>query len=101
MPTENAKSISRYSHGVRALNHKGHNCTTSVGSQMDLVVEDIANVDSRVGRIPPQFAHRPDLISNLFYGTPGYWWYLMQVNGISDPMEGFNSGDQILIPSLA
>ena len=101
MITENKKSISRYGHGLRALSHKGHTVTTSVGSEMDTLVSNLDIMTTKVGRIPIQFAHRPDLISNLFFGTPGDWWYLMLVNGITDPFEGFNSGDQIVIPMLS
>jgi hypothetical protein len=68
---------------------------------MDLTVIDVPSIPTRVGKIPAGFEHRPDLISNLFFGTPGYWWYLMLVNGVTDPFEGFNSGDQILIPVTA
>lgn len=101
MISENRKSLSRYGHGVRALKHKGHNITTSVGSKLDFLTMDIPSIPSKVGRVPAGYAHRPDLISNLFFGTPGYWWYLMLVNGVTDPFEGFNSGDQILIPILS
>ena len=50
--------------------------------------------------IPAGFEHRPDLISNVFYGSPSNWWLLMLVNGISDPFEGFNVRDRILIPKI-
>ena len=101
MISENKNSLSRYSHGVRALSHKGKNITTSVGSSMDTTVMGLPNIPTKVGVIPAGFEHRPDLISNIFFGTPGYWWYLMLVNGITDPFEGFNSGDQILIPIMS
>jgi len=101
MLIENKNSLSRYSHGVRALPHKGNSITTSVGSLADSMVMDISNIPTKVGVIPAGFEHRPDLISNIFFGTPGYWWYLMLVNGITDPFEGFNSGDQILIPIMS
>tara|TARA_R100000152_G_C6781171_1_gene215113 strand:- start:3921 stop:4226 length:306 start_codon:yes stop_codon:yes gene_type:complete len=98
---ESRTSITRYGHGVRALFHKGRNITTSVGSQIDAVSENITDVQTKIGRVPAGFEHRPDLISNVFFGTPGYWWYLMLVNGVTDPFEGFNSGDQILIPVIS
>ena len=101
MIAENTKALTRYSHGVRILQHRGKNITTSVGSDMDNLVKDLPNLPTRLGVIPAGFEHRPDLISNIFFGSPGYWWYLMQVNGITDPFEGFNSGDQILIPILS
>ena len=101
MISVNRHAATRYAHGALGAHHKGKPITTSVGSKMDIIVSDIQNLPSKVGIIPAEYAHRPDLISNIFYGTPGYWWYLMQVNGISDPFEGFNSGDQILIPVIS
>lgn len=56
--------------------------------------------DYEVGFIPAGYEHRPDLISNIFYGTPAYWWLLMLVNSISDPNEGFKVSDRILIPKV-
>jgi hypothetical protein len=53
-----------------------------------------------VGYIPAGYEHRPDLISNLFYGSPKNWWLLMLVNSVEDPFEGFNVGDSILIPKI-
>ena len=53
-----------------------------------------------VGFIPNGYEHRPDSISNVFYGTPANWWLLMEVNNVFDPFEGFNVGDQILIPKV-
>tara|TARA_R110000803_G_scaffold88792_1_gene155774 strand:+ start:762 stop:1070 length:309 start_codon:yes stop_codon:yes gene_type:complete len=53
-----------------------------------------------VGYVPAGYEHRPDLISNVFYGTPKNWWLLMLVNGISDPFEGFTQNQRILIPIM-
>ena len=36
-----------------------------------------------VVRTPEQV--RPDLISQRLYGTPDLWWFIMWLNGISDP----------------
>ena len=53
-----------------------------------------------VGYVPAGYEHRPDLIANVFYGTPKNWWLLMLVNGITDPFEGFRVNQRILIPKL-
>ena len=53
-----------------------------------------------VGYIPNGYENRPDLISNLFYGSPKYWWLLMLVNNITDPNEGFKLNERILIPKM-
>ena len=54
----------------------------------------------KLGTVPNMFDNRPDLISNVFYDTPGYWWYIMQANGITDPFEQLNPGEPINIPNL-
>jgi len=51
-----------------------------------------------VGFVTAGFEHTPDLLSNVFYGSPDKWWLLMLVNNINDPFEGFKVQDRILIP---
>lgn len=92
----------RHTIGDVELYHRGVLTHTPVGNlEYDSLVEnaeDAFQVD--IGIIPPEAAHRPDLISNVFYGTPAYWWLLMLVNGVSDPFNGFNPGDRILLPIM-
>jgi hypothetical protein len=52
------------------------------------------------GYVPAGFEHRPDLIANVFYGSPKNWWLLCVINNIVDPFEGFNVGERIAIPKL-
>lgn len=40
---------------------------------------------------------RPDLVSNLAYGIPSYWWRIMEANGMKD-ISDFKSGVTIRIP---
>src|SRR3990167_2619069 len=92
----------QFSLGKQDYIHKGSKIYSLVGSpSVDNILE---NVDSflpyDVGYVPAGFEHRPDLISNVFYGTPDYWWLILFVNNIADPFEGLNEGDQILIPKL-
>ncbi len=92
--------LSRYSYGSVVLNHKDKFVTTSVGSSYDdFLRRNVLNA-SKKGRVPAFVEHRPDLISNIFYDTPGYWWYIMAYNGITDPFEQLNPGDDIFIPEL-
>lgn len=98
----NINKSSRYSVGEVLVEHRDKVVNTTVGStSYDYLVENIETLfNYRTGYIPAGFEHRPDLISDLFYGTVGYWWLLMLVNGVSDPNEGFNVNDLILIPEL-
>ena len=96
-----SSSLSRYSLGVSLLNHKGIITTTSVGSEYDDFLVGLNSISSKRGRVPKFCANRPDNISNIFYNTPGYWWYPMQYNNYFDPFEDLNPGDFIDIPELA
>lgn len=94
-------SKSRYNKGVSVISHKGHNITTSVGSDMDSLIENIgSNFTFQVGTIPAEHDCRPDLTSYIFYDTVSYWWFLLQYNNINDPFEGFEAGTNIKIPNL-
>jgi hypothetical protein len=42
---------------------------------------------------------RPDLISYRYYGTVRFWWIIMLVNGIDNPLTGITVGDILTIPS--
>jgi len=92
---------SRYKFGVNTVKHKGKDITTSVGSEMDNLIENIESLyNFEYGRIPSEHDSRPDLTSYIFYQTVGYWWMLMQYNNITDPFEGFAAGNIIKIPKL-
>lgn len=42
---------------------------------------------------------RPDLISYRHYGTPHFWWIIMLINGIDNPLTGIVAGQILKIPS--
>jgi hypothetical protein len=84
------------------VSHRNTSITTIVGSPtFDKLLEKLETAyEYEVGYVPAGYEHRPDLISNVFYGTPKNWWLLMLVNNISDPFEGFHTNERILIPIL-
>jgi len=41
--------------------------------------------------------YRPDLVSNLVYGTPDFWWRIMEANNIKDIFD-FKAGLNLRIP---
>lgn len=92
----------QFSVDVKYLKRKGKKTTTLLNSDIfDKFRDDVKDeYEYEVGYIPEGFEHRPDLISNVFYGSPKYWWLVLLVNDINDPFEGLNQGDQILIPKL-
>jgi len=90
---------SRYDYGVKIIKHKGVSITTSLNTNIEKIREQIPDkITYQVGKCPSFVAHRPDLISDIFYNTPSLWWYVQLFNNINDPFEGFNPGDRILIP---
>lgn len=84
------------------VQHRSIITNTIVNTEkFDSILSDIDDAfEYEVGYVPNGYAHRPDLISNVFYGSPKNWWLLMLVNGIDDPFEGFNENDKILIPKI-
>jgi len=75
------------------LYHKGKTTSTSVGS-----LAQLTSLGSVEKFIPAGYEHRPDLISNLFFDTPNYWWAVMELNGLSDPFESLNVNDRVMLP---
>lgn len=51
--------------------------------------------------IPPEYNQRPDLLSQVEYGTPRLWWVFCVRNPdlINDPIEDFVAGLEIYVPA--
>lgn len=92
----------RYSLGSVEYSHRGHIVKSSVGHpRYDSIIEQpLRYFDYSVGFLPPDFKHRPDKVSDVFYNTPGYWWTLMVINNYPDIFENFKPNDRILIPKI-
>jgi hypothetical protein len=43
---------------------------------------------------------RPDLISYKVYGTVDYWWIVLFVNDIEDPLDDITAGTILKIPNI-
>lgn len=86
-----ANISSPYSIGFLDVKHRDATVRTIFNSpEVDSMIASFRRLyDFEIGYIPEGYQHRPDLISNIFYGSPKYWWLLMLVNNISDPFEGF------------
>ena len=48
--------------------------------------------------IPPGEEYRPDLTSNRAFGTPDFWWRILEANNINDIFD-YKAGRNIRIPS--
>jgi hypothetical protein len=92
-----------YSLGFTEVFFRNTKVTSIINNEtFDRMISDIENsFNYDLYKIPIDLQHRPDLISSNFYGSPQNWWLLMLVNNITDPFEGFNVNDIILIPKIA
>jgi len=89
------------SKGFSKTFHKNKNVISTLdSSNFELFFGSMNNITFSVGFIPTGYEHRPDLISNLFYGTPLLDWFICYFNNIKDPFNELNVGDRILIPSI-
>jgi hypothetical protein len=57
----------------------------------------IPSGNDQVAVIPPGMQYRPDLVSKDKYGTPDFWWKVMEINGIKDVFD-FIAGKTIMLP---
>ena len=81
------------------IRHKGKKILTSVGSDTyEVTVAQLQTQVRDIGRIPPGYEHRPDLISNLYFGSPGLWWTFCEMNAVVDPFEELNVNDEVNLP---
>ena len=47
--------------------------------------------------VPPGMEYRPDLVSKKYYGTPDFWWKVLEANNIKDIFD-FKAGTNIRLP---
>ena len=55
------------------------------------------NKDDKWFEITPDVELRPDLVSTEFYGSPDFWWRIMEANRMKDILE-FRAGRNIRLP---
>lgn len=57
----------------------------------------ILNKRDKFAIITPGSEYRPDIVSQKAYGTPDFWWKIMEANGLKDVFE-FKAGLNIRLP---
>lgn len=92
--------INHYKLGGRRLTHKGKEIFVSNRDELASFLNSLETFQVEVGNIPPGYQHRPDLISDLFYGTVTKDWIIVMFNNIKDPFQELNVGDTILLPII-
>jgi hypothetical protein len=81
--------------------HKNKSVATTLNSfKFELFTKNLEDYDYDVGVIPAGYEHRADLISNLFYNTPTFDWFICLANDVYDPFQQLNIGDLIKIPKI-
>ena len=97
----NTDKSSRYNFGGIIYIHRGKPVTSCVGStKWDTYYLGLLNENYDLGSVPPEVAHRPDTIAQIWTGTPYMWWQFLCINNIYDPFESLKAGDPILIPYI-
>lgn len=92
--------MSHYEIGSSDYEHRGVKVRSIVGNeQADNFIARIDLLNLADGFIPPGYEHRPDLISNLFYSSPAYFWYIALTSNLPDAFEDFVVGKRIKIPN--
>jgi len=91
---------SRANSGYISLYHKGKSVPTSVGSVVyENSIISIGAIASSEKFVPAGYAHRPDLIANLFLDGASSWWVVMELNGLSDPFDSLKLNERIALPN--
>lgn len=92
--------INHYSLGGGVVDHKGKKIFVADRRALVNYLTSLGNTKIEIGVIPPGYAHRPDLISDLFYGTVTKDWMILMFNNIKDPFQELNAGDEIFLPMI-
>jgi len=89
-----------YTMDYQVVNHRNCKVTTTLNTPIfdNMIMNMRRAFNYEVGYIPDGFQHRPDLIANVFTGSPDNWWLLMLINNMNDPNEKFKRNDRLLIP---
>jgi hypothetical protein len=81
-----------------------YNITTNDGiDEYDFLYNNLSkfktNYQVQYYRVEQRDLMRPDLISYKLYGTISYWWLLMMLNNIQDPLKDLTVGLLLTIPN--
>lgn len=91
--------INHYRLGGGIVNYKGKNIYIADSIALANYLNSL-QASVQVVAIPAGYEHRPDLISDLFYGTVTKDWMIVMFNNIKDPFQQLNVGDKILLPII-
>ena len=92
--------INHYSIGSQTVTHKGKTIQISNSNDLYNYLNLIESLQFDIITVVPGYEHRPDRISELFYGTVTKDWLIVMINNIKDPFQQLNVGDKLILPRL-
>jgi len=91
----------KYLFGNKVFTHRGKTLI-DIGSSVDYrdFISNLDNIDSKLAEVPNNMEGRPDLISYAAYGSPNYWWLIVEANEVYDYEVDLKAGTVIKIPQI-
>lgn len=83
-----------------SVNNDGVEVLDPIDFEFQSFIEFMRSKKVKRKRISESLAGAPDLISYQEYGDHQYWWVIVYINEISDPMNELVAGLEIAIPQL-
>ena len=87
--------------GSKVFTHRGKTLI-DIGSSVAYrdFVSRLDSIDSKLAEVPNNMEGRPDLISYAAYGSPNYWWLIVEANEVYDYEVDLKAGTVIKIPQI-
>lgn len=82
------------------IDEDGITSTDPLDFEFSNLIEFLRTKKVKIRRISSAEEGAPDLISFQEYGNDQYWWVILLVNRIQDPINELVAGDEIAIPRL-
>jgi len=93
-PTEFVDALSRYIDSIVLYYGDQRRLTYNTYKKKSI----IKNPEDKVAVVSPGEEFRPDLTSKRIYGTPNFWWRILEFNDIKD-IFNYKSGITIRLPA--
>jgi hypothetical protein len=97
MPSDRfVSALSRY-RGSEVVYYTANNRKVLTFATYKKQVSNVPAEDDMYTVVPPGMEFRPDLLSSKVYGTPDFWWKILEANDIKDVYD-FKIGKNIRLP---
>jgi hypothetical protein len=87
--------------GSTVVTHRGKTLI-DIGSSTSYrdFVSRLDETSSKLAEVPNNMEGRPDLLSYAAYGSPNYWWLIVEANEVYDYEVDLKAGTVIKIPQI-